>query len=29
MDLEGNSDEFVHHGNWDVSQKKDMVYWLK
>ena len=19
MDMEGNSDEFVHHGNWDVS----------
>ena len=30
MDLAGNSDEFVHHGNWDVSQKMDMVlYWLK
>ena len=30
MDLQGNSDKFVHHGNWDVSQKKDMVpYWLK
>ena len=28
MDLEGN--EFVHHGNWDVLQKKDIVlYWLK
>ena len=28
MDLEGN--EFVHHGNWDVLQKKDIVlHWLK
>ena len=27
---EGNSDEIVHYGNWDVSQNKDMVlYWLK
>ena len=30
MDFEGNSDEIFHHGNWDVSQKMDMVlYWLK
>ena len=28
MDFEGNSDEIVHHGNWDLSQKKDMVLLL-
>ena len=26
LDLEGN--EFVHYGNWDVSQKKDIVLYL-